>query len=291
MDFRKYEVFLRTLECGSLTRAGEELGYTQSGVSHMMKSLEEEVGFRLFSRGRAGVELTAEGARIVPIIRELSKWNEQLSQVLSSIKGFELGTIRIATIASISFHWLPKIIRRFLEDYPNIDIDIMEGGAEEIKTWLEDKRADIGFISIQENETFETVPLKKDRFLAVLPPDFPLEGRKSFPLTDFNGQTFIISTRGIDYDIHRILEINSVTPKIKFSSTDDNTIISMVENGLGVSILPELMLAGHMHRVRTIKLKPDLFRNLGMVVPSMKETSPAAKKFMEYVTSVLKETA
>ena len=105
MDFRKYEVFLRTLECGSLTRAGEELGYTQSGVSHMMKSLEEEVGFCLFSRGRAGVELTAEGARIVPIIRELSKWNEQLSQVLSSIKGFELGTIRIATIASISFHW------------------------------------------------------------------------------------------------------------------------------------------------------------------------------------------
>lgn len=104
MDFRKYEVFLRTLECGSLTRAGEELGYTQSGVSHMMKSLEEEVGFRLFSRGRAGMELlTSEGARIVPIIRELSKWNEQLSQVLSSIKGFELGTIRIAAMASISF--------------------------------------------------------------------------------------------------------------------------------------------------------------------------------------------
>ncbi len=289
MDFRKYEVFLRAIECGSLTKAGCELGYTQSGVSHMMKGLEDEVGFRLFSRGRAGVELTSEGARIVPIIRELSKWNEQLNQTLSLIKGFELGTIRIATIASISFNWLPRIIRRFLEDFPNIDIDIMEGGAEEIKQWLAERRADIGFISVQENSEGEAVPLKKDRFLAVLPPDFPVDGRKFFPLSDFNEQTFIISTRGIDYDIHRILENNNVTPKIKFSSTDDNTIISMVANGLGVSILPELMLAGHMHRVRTMRLKPEIFRTLGMVVPSMKDTSPAAKKFMEYVSCVLEE--
>lgn len=289
MDFRKYEVFLRAVECGSLTSAGEELGYTQSGVSHMMKGLEEELGFRLLSRGKSGVELTREGERIIPVIRELSKWNEQLNQITAQIKGFEMGRIRIGSLASISFHWLPQILIHFQKDFPNIEIDIMDGGENEVERWLNEKRVDIGFLSIRANSSFDTVPLRRDRFMAVLPPDYPRGGRKSFPLTNFNNQSFIISAHGTDFDIHDMLAQYKIIPTVKFSSTDDHTIVAMVQCGLGVSILPELILEGHKDRVCALPLKPGVSRTLGVAVPSLKDVSPATKRFLGYVVSVLQE--
>ncbi|MDD4159656.1 MAG: LysR family transcriptional regulator [Synergistaceae bacterium] len=289
MDIRKYEVFLRAADSGNLTKSGEELGYTQSGVSHMMKSLEEELGFRLLYRSNSGVILTPEGMVVMPAIRELVRWNEQLDQLISSVKGIEKGVIRIGALSSVSFAWLPKIIKLFQIDYPNIDIDIIEGGFQEIEDWLEEKRIDIGFLSIKNQADYDTVSLQKDRFMAVLPPDHPFKGRKTFQLSDFNCQTFIISARGADYDIHDILDKYSITPHLKFSSTDDHTIISMVANGLGVSILPELMLEGYKDCVLSMELEPNCSRVLGMAVPSFKETSLAVKKFMSYVSAALPE--
>ncbi|MFR5880435.1 MAG: LysR family transcriptional regulator, partial [Cloacibacillus evryensis] len=87
MDIRKYEVIIKAAECGNLTKAGESFGYTQSGVSHMIKSVEEEFGFRIFLRGRDGVSLTPDGERVIPALREIVKWNESLGQTVSAING------------------------------------------------------------------------------------------------------------------------------------------------------------------------------------------------------------
>ena len=287
MIIRKYTVFLKAAECGNLTRTGELMGYTQSGVSHMMKGLEDEIGFSLFKRGSKGISLTDNGRKLLPIIRKLLDCNEQLEQTVSSINGLITGNICIGAFSSVSTHWLPRIIKSFQSDYPKVNISILEGGIREIDGWLSEGIADIGLYSRQPHQTFDWLPLKEDPLLAILPKDHPLPEGAPFPITECNGAPFIISTQGFDYDIHRVLAENNVTADVKFSSMDDYAIVSMVANGLGISILPELVLkwcAGH---VRITELEPRAYRILGIAVPSLKNLSPAVKKFLDHTTHIL----
>ena len=288
MIIRKYKVFLKAAEFGNLTRTGEVMGYTQSGVSHMMKSLEAEVGFPLLKRSSKGISLTDNGEKLFPIVRKLLDCNEQLEQTISSINGLITGNVRIGSFSSISVHWLPRIIKSFQSDYPMVDIRLLEGGIEEIDGWLMEGAADVGFFSRQPHQSFDWLPLKQDPLMAVLPKDYPLAEGEPFPIEAFNGKPFIMSALGFDYDIHRVLDQNNVTPDIKFSSMDDYAIVSMVANDLGFSILPELVLkwcAGH---VRLAELEPKGYRTLGIAVPSLNNVSPAVKKFLAYAENILK---
>ena len=102
MDIGKYEVFLKAVESGSLTKTAESLGYTQPGISIMIKKLEEECGFALFHRMKNGVETTDEGKIMIPIIRELVNWHQQFYQTAAMLNGLQIGTIKIASYSSMS---------------------------------------------------------------------------------------------------------------------------------------------------------------------------------------------
>lgn len=287
MDTRKYEVIIRAAECGNLTKAGEVFGYTQSGVSHMIKSVEAEFGFKIFMRGRSGVSLTADGENVLPCIKEIVKWNERLSQVVSSVNGLICGTLRIGSFTSIAIHWLPKIIKRFQEDYPNISVDITEGGSEALEDALEDGAVELALMTAQPGRKYERYLLKKDLFFAILPQDHPMAGDGSFRLEAFNGADFILVTPGYDYDTNRILERYSLTPNIKFTSHDERTVFSMVENGLGVSILPDLVMRGCSGRALALPLEPEVYRELSLCVPSFDGVSPACKRFIKYIKKMV----
>lgn len=287
MDIRKYEVIIKAAECGNLTKAGEAFGYTQSGVSHMIKGVEEEFGFRLFLRSRDGVTLSSDGERVLPCLREIAKWNEQLGQTVSSIKGVLSGTLRIGAFTSISFYWLPQIIKRFQRDHPNINVEITEGGIGRLEAMLDEGSVDITFMSAQPGRLYDRYILKKDPFLAILPLDHPMAAAKSFPLEMFNGSDFILLTRGFDYDTNRILQKYSLTPNIKFTSHDDHTVFSMVMNGLGISILPELVMQAYRGRAAMVPLEPAVCRDLAMCVRSFDEVSPACRRFMDYAKAMV----
>lgn len=283
IDIRKYKVLLRAIDCGSLTKAGEELGYTQSGVSHMIKNLEKEIGFTILLRHRTGVSPTEDGKKIIPILRELVKWEEQLSQVSSSINGMEVGHIYIGTFTSMSVHWLPLIIKSFQNDYPNICITLKEGGNREILEWLEEGKIDFGFCIHPSNKDIDWVPLKEDYLMAVLPKDNINHKKDVFYHSDFMNYPFIQLPSNFDYEVHEFFEKHYLKPNVKFTSTDDYTIISMVEQGLGISVLPKLVLEGYKHcQIQTLNLEPPCLRNLGIAIPSIKKASPAAKRFIEY---------
>ncbi len=287
MDIRKYEVIIKAADCGNLTKAGEAYGYTQSGVSHMIKSVEDEFGFRIFLRGRDGVALSPEGEKVLPCLREMAKWNEQLGQTVSAINGLISGTLRVGAFTSISFYWLPQIIKRFQQDFPNIKIEITEGGISSLESLLEDGAVDITFMSVQPERNYDRYVLKKDPFLAILPSDHPMAGAESFPLEMFNDADFILLTRGFDYDTNRILKKYSLHPNIKFTSHDDHTVFSMVVNGLGISILPELVMQAYRGRAAMLPLSPPVHRTLAMCVRSFDEVSPACRRFIEYTKHIL----
>ena len=124
MESKKLEALLMAVDLGSFTKAAEVMGYTQSGLTHMMNSLEREVGFTLLERGRSGVRLTEEGERIAPAVREFLQANARLDSVIEQVASSRTEIIRVSAYASIAMHWLPGIIQRFREECPDVDVDI-----------------------------------------------------------------------------------------------------------------------------------------------------------------------
>jgi DNA-binding transcriptional LysR family regulator len=287
MDLRKYELFADVAETGNFTASAERMGCTQSGVSHIIKELELEMGFPLFVRTRRGVELTVNGGKIVQLIKQILSANFRLEQTIGELNGLAIGSITIGTYLSISMNWLPKIIFEFQKDFPGIDIHMKEGGIAEIESWIENNHVDFGFCSRRDSQKFDWIQLKNDPLMAVLPKDFPVPPDGCYPISDFHNRSFIISAMDIDYDIHLALTKANIKPSVRFSSTDDNAIISMVENHLGISILPNLILTGIKNQVMILPLAPFTYRSLGIGIKSLKHISPASKKFIEYANRIL----
>lgn len=285
MSINKFKVLLKVVELGSLTQAAEVMGFTQSGVSHMISSLEDEFGFSLLIRNRSGAKLTTNGEEILKTIREILKWNEHLEQQVASIHGIELGTIHIGTFTSVGVHWLPGIIQDFQRDYPHIEIRLVEGDYREIEDWIAEGKIDCGFLSLPTSDTFDAIPLHQDPMLVLLPLEHPLSSEDSISFSQIENEPFIMPSQGSDYDVNRMLVKARIKPDIKYTLGDDYAIMAMVEKGLGISILPELVLRGQLRNIRLIELKEKSFRSLGIAVNSMREISPATKRFLNYVKS------
>jgi DNA-binding transcriptional LysR family regulator len=283
LSINKYKVLMKVVELGSLTKAADVMGFTQSAVSHTINSLEEEFGFLLLTRSRSGVKLTDNGEQMLKTIREILKWNEHLEQEVAAIHGIESGTIHIGTFTSVSVNWLPGILKEFQQDYPNINFKIIEGNYRQIEDWIAEGKIDCGFLSLPTREMFDVIPLQKDQMLVILPADHPLSSQSVLTLSEIEKEPFIMPSKGSDDDINRVLEKASIQPDIKFKVGDDYAIMAMVEKGLGISILPELVLRGQQRNIRIIELEQPRYRSLGIAVNSLKQISPAVKRFLDYV--------
>ncbi len=282
MDIRKLELFSDIAETHNLTETGNRMGYTQSGVSHLIKKLEDDMGFPLFKRTNKGVMLTANGAIMLPYVRSLIAQYNCMQEIRDSLNGLQIGYITIGSYSSIAIHWLPKIIKKFQNDYPNITIKLKEGGHDEIQEWIEDGTVDFGFISKNPAQKFEWITLQEDPLLAVLPRSYEITPRDSmaFSIDNFRHLPFILSETGTDYDICATLNAQNIQPNVRFSCKDDHSIISMVAQELGVSILPSLMLTGHFNEILTLPLKPYACRTLGIGVLSMQNLTAASRAFI-----------
>ena len=297
MDIKKYEVLLDAIDKGSFIRACEELGYTQSGLTHMMNSLEKEVGFPLLQRSNKGIQLTPEGREVLADIRELVRLNEQLEQKFSRIRGTETGKVRVGSYPTIACAWLPRIIRRFRELYPGIRVEVQEESSiRRLERNLQEGRLDLGFFSRQPNLALEWIPLQKDPYLAVLPKGHPLAELEAVPAEALMGEEFLMckSIEGMDPDIVRYFKENGLSIASSYSFNSDTTIVHMVEQDVGVSMLPKLFLDvalnGATGHVVTRPMKPRAYRELGLAARSFRHMSPAMERFVKCARDVLKDT-
>ncbi|MGG1661536.1 LysR family transcriptional regulator [Brevibacillus sp. NRS-1366] len=284
MSLSKFEVFMTVIESGSLTRAGEMLGLTQSAVSHAIASLEREYGFPILTRGRTGISLTSNGERLLPYMREMLRGHERMQQEIAAINGMEVGTVRIGTFTSVSTQWLPGILKRFQDNYPAIEIKLMEGYYDGIEHWIQTGEVDFGFVSLPTTGELESIPLKKDQLFLLVTDKHPLFQAERVHVSQLAEETFIMPKAGCDNDIQRVLAKHHLQPRVKYEVGDDHAIIAMVQNGLGISILPEMILFRLPENIRTIPLDGEYYRSLGVAATSFAKQSPAAKRFLQYVT-------
>lgn len=283
MNIAKYMAFVKTAEYGSFTKAAEVLNYSQSGISRMIADLEKEWKITLLERNKAGVRLTGEGMRLLACAQNICREYEKLKTEVDEINGLQSGLIRIGTFSSIATHWLPKIIRAFQKSYPNIEYELLLGDYTEIEAWIRNGRVDCGFLRLPACSELETLFLAQDRMLAVLPEHHPLARLKKVPVSALCDEPFMLLEKGGKAEVAAIFERCGLAPKVRFTTWDDYAIMSMVENGLGISILPELILQRVPYKIAVRELEVPAYRKIGIALHSRKKASPAVKRFLEYL--------
>ncbi len=283
MNLQKYLSFVRTVEYGSFTKAAEVMNYTQSGVSRMVADLEKEWGITLLERSRNGVRPTSDGTKLLPYVRSLCADFERLKMQVDELNGLQSGLIRIGTFSSVATHWLPNIIKEFQKDYPNIDYELLLGDYTEIEEWIYTGRVDCGFLRLPTRPEFETIFLEEDRLMAIIPENHPRKDCDKFPCAALCDEPFMLLEKGAKAEISEVFERCGMTPNVKFTTWDDYAVMSMVEHGLGIAILPELILKRVPYNVLAKELDVPAFRNIGLALRDRKAASLAVKKFIGYL--------
>ncbi|PKM86183.1 MAG: LysR family transcriptional regulator [Firmicutes bacterium HGW-Firmicutes-12] len=283
MNIQKYMAFVKTVEYGSLTKAAEALNYTQSGVSRMINDLEKEWDVSLLKRGRAGVSLTSDGLQLLPQVQRICNDHEILMSRIYDLHNMQSGLIRIGTFSSVATHWLPNMIKLFQQDYPKIDFELLLGDYTEIENWILEGRVDFGFLSLPTNAELETIFLEKDQLLVVLPEDHPYANCEKFPMHELENNPFMLLEKGGKTEISAIFTKYHLSPQVHFTTWDDYAIMSMVEHGLGISILPELILQRIPYRIIKKEMEVPAYRNIGIAMREQKSLSLAVRRFLEYL--------
>ena len=290
MDSKKLEILMTAADLGSFSKASEVVGYTQSGLTHMMDALEREIGFPLLQRNHSGIQLTQQGMQLMPAIREFLQANANLENQIREIARQKEEVIRIAAYASIAMHWMPEILYRFRRLCPEVRVDLrMVDHALEPFELLERGQTDVIFASRQNYSSCDWIPLYHEKMYAILPKDYPLNGREEFPLEEFAGKEFLMPYGRFDMDVRAALEPVGVKLDAKLSKVDDETVIRMVGRGLGVSMMTELMIRGRTDDVLCVPVVPAAIRELGMGTHIRKKETESVRKLKSCILQFIRE--
>ena len=288
MNISKYKALLTAVDLGSFSAAAQKLGYTQSGLTHMMNALEDELGFSILQRGYYGVKLTPGGERIIPKIRALVTCEDALLSEIDLVKSYGEGILRIGAYSSMAATWIPYIVEKFNKEFPDVTVNIQTGTVTELYGGLEEGRFDICFGSKNSKYDLKWMPLTLDRFYAILPNGYPVPGGV-FPISCFNGTKFLMPGLGFDDDISAVFTENNVKPFVTPTYVDDPAIISMVEHGLGISMLSELILSGRQDEVMLVPIVPEVSRTLALAITQDKVLTLPLKRLIAITRDFVKE--
>ena len=291
MDTKKLKALLTALNKGSLTAAAEELGYTQSGLTHMMNSLEEELGVKLLVRSKSGVLLSTAGQELLPLMRSVAEQVEELEQTAEKLRLRSITNLRLGAFSSVAGHWLPGIISAMRQVNPSLGVSIQIKPIDEIYEAVRRDELDCAIISYQASlcSGLTWVPLKEDPLMAILPVNHEFSG-ECYPVKRFEGEEFLMPSFRFDMDIIPLFGTNGskINPIIRYTNLDDAAIASMVAHGLGLSILSELIVKSVREEgVRALPLDPPASRSMGIIYNEHKKNDRNVKQLVRCAKSVV----
>ncbi|MBB6021771.1 DNA-binding transcriptional LysR family regulator [Paenibacillus sp. JGP012] len=286
MSITRFEIFSTVVELGSFTKAGEKLNMTQSAVSHAVAGLETELGIKLLLRDRKkGFALTEAGQRILIHMQEVLNQMEQIKQVVAFTSNIEAGTIRIGSFSSATACVLPKIIAAFQKKYPNITFSFFEGTYEEILEWFETGIIDLGVVVEQPGKELNALTLMQDRMVVAFPAGHRFQSEEIIEVTELQRESFIMPKDVYRAHVDEIFSQMNFQPNVRFEVQDCNTIASMVQEGLGVTIGPELFLKDQMN-IHIRPLTISNCRSIALAFPNTEYVSPAVQAFLTVAQEV-----
>lgn len=279
MEIEKYKALITAIDTGSLAAAAQKLGYTTSGISRMMASLENEMGLHLLNRSKGGVQPTSDCEKILPEIRTLLTSADQLNKKSAALHGIISGKIRIGTAYNYYYSALSKTIKHFNKRYPDVSVEIISGYSTNLSQLLHDHKLDVCIISHRDN-TNKWISLCKDDMIAAIASSNPLSNRKSFPMSGFTIHPYIQTHPDADSDSARIFSRYNIIPNIKYRTEDSMATFSMVAANLGVTMNNQLNARlWHKKDITTLPLRPKQKIDIGIEISN--EADNAAYYFID----------
>jgi len=287
MDTKKVAALILAVQRGSLTSAAAELGYTQSGLTHMMNSLEDELGLKLLVRRKNGVQLSSAGQSLLEDMIVLSNAAKKLEQSAEKLRESGGSVLRLGAYTSMASRWLPAVLAEFRRIHPEVEVSISVDTIEGNYNMIKNEVLDCAFVSYQKSfmRSLSWVPLRDDELVAIAPKGHPGE---TYAVEDFSGQEFLMPANGFDMDISPVFS-SGIQPRISYTNLDDPAIVSMVEHGLGVSILSRLVMENMSKNVSSVPLSPPAFRKLGIIVSEKRSNDKLINRFISCARQVISD--
>ena len=280
-NIQRHRAFVETVECGSLTKAAERLFCSQSSVSRMIADLEREWGMQLLRRDRTGIELTSDGALLLDCSREIVNAYRRMRDQIHDMHGLLTGRVRVGCISSVATHRLPALIEDFRVEFPGIDFELLLGDYSDIERWLREGRVDCGFLRTPCTSGIDAMPYERDELMAVMPRGHALAKLDAVCLEAFLDEPFLALEHGTDTEVAALFESAGLKPHVSLRTWDDYAIMAMVERGLGLAILPALILSRMPYEIVARPLDPCAYREIAFATKAGARPSAALAKFRE----------
>lgn len=294
IELRHFVYFLTVAEELHFRKAAEKLFITQPGLSKQIKQMEQELGVALFTRDNKKVRLTAAGAYLKG---ESTKWISQLEKMkrqVNLIGRGELGEVRIGFLGSAMQHVIPKLLLNLQKAFPEVhaSLDELSNNAQ-IEAVLKDK-LDIGFVRLEKvPPTLALRPVFKDTFSLVVSPSLGLDTHNFKGLHQVKDVPFILFSRAYSpfyYEtVLSICDDAGFKPKVSHKSVHAHTIFKLVENGLGIAIVPTALQNGFDMNVRFLELKKIKQRALLSAVWKSDNRNPILTSCLQFLFKEEKE--
>jgi DNA-binding transcriptional LysR family regulator len=284
MTLAQLRALVAVVESGSFSRAADLLRVTQSGVSHAVATLEKELAAPLFERVRGTLALTECGQRVLVHAREMLEREENIRREVKLVGGAETGRVRLGSVPSVSARVLPRLLAFLARRHPGLDVVLFEGSDDEVREWLLSSAIDVGVVTLP-SKTFQTTEFTTDQMVAVVPNGHRIAAKPKVRLREIASTPFIMSKGGCEPLIRGMFRSANVPLRVRYEVRDMATILGMVKEGLGVTIVPTLTLPEVHPGIRALPVYPPLERRLALAVRPREASPPAVRAFIREAQS------
>lgn len=284
MTLRHMRIFVSVFQKNSITKAAQELHLAQPSVSLAVRELEDYYGIRLFDRiGRhiapteCGKEFYEYAVHIVSLFNEMEK----------KMRNWDtFGTLRIGASITIGTHILPVLIRRYQEQFPDLTVEAKVSKSASVEDELIHSGIDLGLIETQPSHPdLRAVPFMTDSMCVITAPDHPLASAKSVSLTELSRFPFLMREKGSAGRelLDAAFSLQQITVSPRWESTSTQALVKAVAEGLGVSVLPYLLVKKDIEEgtVRQIPLDQPIRRNLNVIYHKSKFLTDNMRAFVD----------
>lgn len=219
---------------------------------------------------------------MLPLFRELVSVMNKIDQTAASIQGLDIGTLSVGCSYDIYYRWLTEKIAEFFQSHPGVRVQAYNEVSSKLRNMLQDHKIDAAIMSRRSGD-FEWIHLQWDRMVALVPKNHPLVKTGRFPLKQIIQEDYIDIYPGDETDNSLMLERNHITTKTRFSCADGQAAVPLVEKGLGVCIVNQIIADGLTGDIEQLPLYPEQLVDIGIALPNMEATSPVVRSFIHFL--------
>lgn len=290
MTLLSYQVFKTVADHGSFRKAADILGLTPSAISHTIASLENELGFSVLNRSKAGVTLTNYGEHLLPYVNAVLNSDESLQQAIAEFNGLKQGKVKVGCFSSVCTNWLPDIMHSFQMEFPKITIEVFQGTYDDVVYWLKNGIVDLGFLSVSSSGDIPIEPLYKDPLLCVVPKGMKrITDNEYMEIGEMRTYQFVTQRESTDADIQNYLKENSLDVQSNYHVVDDLSTIAMVAHGFGICLMPEMVMADIPYEVDCYPVKPEAYRIIGIAAMHPEFMAPAVRTMYNHILNAYRQ--